>query len=117
MALSNRQKNLLEYMLANPQLPETVCAKACNVPNSTYFDWKKKGEFTAELDRRIKEQWKDAERLAVDTMLMLCRDGEYAAAKYILDNLGYKPTDKIEATVKPSINITIGDGNEESKED
>jgi uncharacterized protein YcaQ len=107
MALSNRQKNLLEYMLANPMLPETVCAKACGVPNSTYFLWKQKGEFTEELDRRIKEQWKDSERIAVDTMISLCREGEYAAAKYILDNLGYKPIDKIQADITTDINITI----------
>lgn len=107
MALTKRQKALLEYMLANPNLPETVCARACGVPNSTYFDWKKKGEFTAELDRRIKEMWADSERVAVDTMVSLCREGEYAAAKYILDNLGYKPVDRIEANVKTDINITI----------
>lgn len=109
MALSKRQKALLEFMLANPMLPETVCARECGVPNSTYFDWKKKGEFTAELDRRIKEQWKDSERIAVDTMITLCRDGEYAAAKYILDNLGYKPVDKIQAEVSTDITINIDD--------
>lgn len=109
MALSNRQKALLEYMLANPSLPETTCARHCDVPNSTYFAWKQKGEFTAELDRRLKEQWKDSERVAVDTMVSLCREGEYAAAKYILDNLGYKPVDKIQAEVSTDINITIGE--------
>ena len=59
MALTQRQKNLIEFMLANPNMPETKCANECGVANSTYFDWKKKGEFTAELDRRIKEKWKD----------------------------------------------------------
>lgn len=112
MALNKRQKALIEYMLANPQLPETVCAKNCGVPNSTYFDWKKKGEFTAELDRQLKALWKDSERVAVDTMLSLCREGEYAAAKYILDNLGYKPVDKIQAEVNSNITITIDDDEE-----
>lgn len=109
MALTKRQKELLEYMLANPALPETVCARNCNVPNSTYFDWKKKGEFTAELDRRLKEQWKDSERIAIETMVSLCQKGEYAAAKYILDNLGYKPVDKISAEVSTDIVINILD--------
>lgn len=110
MALSKRQKQLLEFMLANPMLPETKCAHECGVPNSTYFLWKQKGEFTAELDRRIKEQWKDSERIAVDTMISLCQSGEYAAAKYILDNLGYKPVDKIQAEVSTDITITIDEG-------
>lgn len=107
MALTKRQKALLEFMIAHPQMSETACARECDVPNSTYFDWKKKGEFTAELDRRLKEQWKDSERLAIDTMVSLCRKGEYAAAKYILDNLGYKPVDKICAEVSTDINIKI----------
>lgn len=107
MALTRRQKALIEYMLANPRLPETVCAKNCDVPNSTYFDWKKKGEFTAELDRRLKEMWKDSERMAVDTMVSLCDKGEYSAAKYILDNLGYKPVDKIQAEVTQDIVLNI----------
>ena len=107
MALSNRQKELIEYMLANPNKPETRCANECGVPNSTYFNWKQKAEFTEELDRRIKEKWKDAERLATETMINLCVKGEYAAAKYILDNLGYKPTDRIEADVKAQTEIVI----------
>ena len=107
MALSNRQKALLEYMLANPNKPATVCARECGVPNSTYFNWKQKGEFQEELDRRIKEKWKDSERLATETMINLCTKGEYAAAKYILDNLGYKPTDRVEANVSAKTEIVI----------
>lgn len=99
-------------MLAYPQLPETVCARNCGVPNSTYFAWKKKGEFTEELDRRLKEQWKDAERLAMETMISLCREGEYAASKYILDNLGYKPIEKAQVDMNTTINVTITEDEE-----
>ena len=109
MALTKRQKNLLEFMLAHPDMSETACAKACEVPNSTYFDWKKKGEFTEELDRRLKEQWKDAERLAVDKMIAMASEGCFQANKYILDNLGYKPVEKIEADVTTDIVINIGE--------
>lgn len=107
MALTKRQKQLLEFMLAHPGMAETACARECGVPNSTYFDWKKKGEFTEELDRRLKEQWKDAERLAVDKMIGLASEGCFQANKYILDNLGYKPVEKIEADVSGDINIVI----------
>lgn len=108
MALTNRQLNLLEYMLANPMLPETVCAHNCGVPNSTYFDWKKKGEFTAELDRRLKEIWKDGERTAIDTMLSLCREGDFKASKYILDNFGYAAPVEVKG-LEQNINIIIED--------
>ena len=36
MSLSPRQQELLEYMLANPMLPETVCEKNCGVTKSTW---------------------------------------------------------------------------------
>lgn len=107
MALTQRQQNLLEYMIANPTKAETACARECGIANSTYFDWKKKGEFTAELNRRIKEKWADAERLATEQMIRLCEKGDYSATKYILDNLGYKPVDRIQAEVNNDINITI----------
>ena len=109
MALTQRQKNLIEFMLANPALPETRCANECGVPNSTYFNWKQKGEFTAELDRRLKEKWKDSERLATEQMIKLCEKGDYKATAYILDNLGYKPVEKVEADIQTNINITIED--------
>lgn len=109
MALTNRQLNLLEYMLANPMLPEIVCARNCGVPNSTYYDWKKKGEFTEELDKRLKEIWKEGERAAIDTMMSLCRGGDFKASKYILDNFGYAPAQKIEADISTEITINIED--------
>lgn len=106
-----RQDNLIEFMLDNPHLPETHCARECGVPNSTYFEWKKNDPyFTEELDRRIKERWKDSERLAVDTMIGLMKEGSFNATKYVLDNLGYKPTDKVEVQGSSTIKINIGDG-------
>ena len=107
MSLSLRQQELLEYMLANPMLPETVCAKNCGVPKSTYFDWKSKGDFPAELQRRIREKWKDSERLAVEQMQSLAREGDFKASKYILDSLGYAPAQKLEANVKGALEINI----------
>ena len=107
MALTKRQKNLIEFMLAHPEMCEIACARECEVPNSTYYDWKKKGEFTEELDRRLKEKWKDAERLATTKMIELANEGCFQANKYILDNLGYKPVEKIQAEVSTDINIVI----------
>lgn len=107
MALNAKQLTLLEYMLSNPNTPVTKCVEDCGIPRRTYYNWKEKGEFQAELDKRIREKWKDSERLATETMINLCAKGDYAAAKYILDNLGYKPVDKVQADIHTDINITI----------
>ena len=109
MALTTKQRNLIAFMVANPLLPETVCAKECGVPNSTYFYWKKQKTFTDELDRQIKAKWKDAERMATETMIELAREGDFRANKYILDNLGYKAKDEVEVKgeLETVININI----------
>ncbi len=107
MGLSTRQKNLIEFMIDNPALPEYECAKQCGIARSTFYDWKKKPEFNEALEKRLKEIWNDSHRMAIETMTSLCREGDFKASKYILDNLGYAPTQKIQAEVTTDITINI----------
>lgn len=107
MALKPRQLKLIEALMANPMLPDTEIAKQLDINRNTVREWKKKPEFQEELKKRLREQWEDSERMAMDTMQMLAREGDFKAAKYILDNLGYAPTQKIEADIKSDISITI----------
>lgn len=107
MALKPQQMELLEAMLAHPMLSDVKLAELLGINNKTVGVWKKKPEFKEELDKRLKEQWKDSERLAQRTMLDLAAKGDFKAAKYILDSLDYAPTQKIEADVKTDICIDI----------
>lgn len=107
MALNAKQLELIEALLAHPHISDVKVAKEIGINNKTVGVWKKKPEFQEELKRRLQEQWKDAERLAQDTMLSLAREGDFKASKYILDSLGYAPAQKIEADINTDINITI----------
>ena len=109
MALNARQLQLIEALMANPMLPDTEIAKQLKINRNTIREWKKKPEFQTELKARLSEQWADSERMAVDTMQSLAREGDFKATKYILDSLGYAPAQKIEADVHTDINITIED--------
>lgn len=109
MALKARQLMLIEALMANPMLPDTEIAKQVQINRNTVREWKNKPEFQEELKRRLREKWEDSERLAIDTMQMLAREGEFKAAKYILDSLGYAPAQKIEADLHTDINIVIED--------
>lgn len=109
MALKPRQYELLEAMLANPMLPDTVVAKQLGINNKTVGVWRKLPEFQEELKKRLAEKWKDAERTAMETMLSLVREGDFKAAKYVLDSQGYAPTHKIEADISTDICINIED--------
>lgn len=107
MALNAKQLELIEALMAYPMISDVQVAKQIGINNKTVGVWKKKPEFQEELKQRLAEQWKDAERLAQDTMLSLAREGDFKASKYILDSLGYAPAQKIEADIKSDINITI----------
>ena len=105
--LKPRQYKLIEAMLANPMLPDTLLAEELGINRNTIREWKKKPEFQAELKARLAEQWQDSERMAVEVMQSLAREGNFQATKYILDSMGYAPAQKIEADLHSDINIII----------
>lgn len=107
MALKPKQLELLEAMLANPELSDVKLAAKVNLNNKTVGKWRKLPEFDEELKKRLQEQWKGAERLAQKKMIELAKEGNFHANKYILDSLGYAPTTKIEADVTTDIVINI----------
>lgn len=116
--LSARQYDLIAYMVAHPKTTAAECLRECNIPKSTYYEWRNKKEFNQELNRQIKAKWADSERLATDTMINLCSKGDFQATKYILDNLGYKATEKVSADVNATttISINIEEDNEDKLE-
>ena len=107
MALTAKRMELLEAMLAHPNLSDVKLGKLLELNNKTVGKWRKEPEFQEEMKRRLQEQWKDAERLAQKKMIELAEDGCFQANKYILDSLGYAPTQRIEADINTDINITI----------
>lgn len=113
MALKAKQYALIEAIIANPSAPNTELAEMVEVNRNTISTWKNNPEFKAALTQRLQEIWKDSEVIAVNTMRNLATDGDFRAAKYILDNLGYAPTQKIEADISTTININIDDDEEE----
>lgn len=113
MALKPKQIELLEAMLSNPMMSDVKLAELLNLNNKTVGKWRKEPEFQEELKKRLADQWKDAERLAQKKMIELANDGCFQANKYILDSLGYAPTQRIEADVNQDIVISIGFEEEE----
>ena len=107
MALKPKQMELIEAMLAHPAMSDVKLGLLLNLNNKTVGKWRKQEEFKEELSKRLKEQWKDAESIAQRTMIDLASDGDFKASKYILDSLGYAPTQRIEADVNADIVINI----------
>lgn len=107
MALTAKRLELLEAMLAHPNLSDVKLGELLNLNNKTVGKWRKEPEFQEEMRDRLRQQWKDAESLAQKKMIELAAEGNFNANKYILDSLGYAPAQKIEADVNTDINIVI----------
>lgn len=107
MALKPRQYALIEAMLANPSASHIELAEMIGCNRNTITEWKRNEEFQEEYHKRLREMWKEGEGIAVSTMLNLASEGNFNAAKYILDSNGYAPSQKIEADVKGTGNIVI----------
>lgn len=107
MALTTKKYELLEAMLANPMLTDVKLAELLGINNKTVGKWRKEPDFQEELKKRLAAQWQEAEVLAQKKMIELAAEGCFQANKYILDSLGYAPTQRIEADLKTDININI----------
>ena len=87
-----------------------VICKEVDVSRDTLHRWRNDNEeFKEALDKATKARWRAAEQLAIDTMISLTAEGNIQAAKYVLDNLGYKPADKIEAQVDAKAQVMFVD--------
>ena len=107
MAIKPRQQALIEAMIANPSASHIKLAEMVEVNRNTITKWKRDKEFQAAYKERLQEVWKDGEAIAVKSMLKLAEQGSYQAAAFILENMGYKATTKIEANVNTDIIINI----------
>lgn len=86
-----------------------VC-KEVDVSRDTLHRWRNDNEeFKAALDKATKDRWKAAEQLAVTGMINLASEGNFQAIKYMLDNLGYKAPDKIEAQIDARAQVMFVD--------
>ena len=94
--LSKEHIQIIEHWIANPSLNQKDLAAEfgknpswmCCVVNSQVFK--------EEFDRRLKEHWRWATKIAQKTMIDLAEGGDRQAAAYILDSAGYAPKQQIE---------------------
>ena len=109
MALRPQEYALIEAYLAQPSISNEAVAKIVGINRNTVREWKKNPEWQAEYRKRLQEKWASCEDIAIDTMRNLAIEGSFQASKYILDNMGYAPAQRIEADVKNDINIVVGE--------
>jgi hypothetical protein len=105
--LKPKQLKLIEAIISAPDASNVKLAEMVGVNRNTITEWKRNEEWRSAFQARLREIWRDSEIIAIDTMRNLAVNGDFKASKYILDSLGYAPTQKIEADLHTDIQINI----------
>lgn len=105
--VSARKARLIEIWLSNPMASyEEICRQA-GCSNDTFLRYRKDEEFMKEYSRRCKERFSSLEAKAVAKLEEQIDNDNFAAIKYALDGLGYKPDDNLNVSGTNTFTITI----------
>ena len=110
MALNKKQKMALELLTCGEGLTFREISKRVNVNEKTLWRWRNEpefAEFQAELKHLNDIRWHAAEDAAREGAIKLCREGNQKMIQFVLQNVGYNPTQKVEAEVSTDIEINI----------
>lgn len=108
--LSKKQKIALELLTSGEGLTLKEIAERAEVNPKTLWDWRNLPEYThfqEELRRLNDIRWEAAEDAARAAAIRLCKEGKTEMVKFVLQNLGYNPTTKVEAELTNDIIINI----------
>ena len=106
--LSNKHLSMIEWLICHPAAFQSDLAKEFNLNQASASAIYRSPCFQEELDKRLKEQWAEARKIAQDTMIGLATNGDRQAAAYILDSNGYGAKQEIELNNK-LIKVSIDD--------
>lgn len=85
-------------------------AEEIGVSAKTLWNWRNGNDFTefqAELKRLNDIRWQAAEDAAREAAIRLCKEGNQKMVQFVLQNVGYNPTQKIDADLHNDIVINI----------
>ena len=101
----------LEWFRDDPSLSFKAVDEALGYHTSACSKWYAANTcgFRDAYDELLKAEFAALEGPAIKCMADLIEGRSFQAAKYVLDNRGYKAADKIEAMVDTNINITVED--------
>ena len=110
--LTARQKRGA-YMHAIELKTGKEIAAECGVSEQSVCAWKKNELWQAEVDRLLKEEWKDACKELQKIMIKKARkDEDFKALEYVLNSNGYKAPEEFSIEQK-TITVSIDEDDEE----
>ena len=110
MALNKKQKLAIELLTSGKGMSYKEIAETVGVNPKTLWSWRHEPEFVSfqeELKKIDDARWAATIDAAREAALKLVQEGKTEMVKFVLQNAGYNPTQKVEADVKTKININI----------
>lgn len=107
--LNKKQRLALELLTNGEGLTLRQIAELVDVNEKTLWRWRNEPEyalFQDELTRINNERWQAAEDAARAAAIRLCKEGKTEMVKFVLQNCGYNPTQKVDVDADLH-NITI----------
>jgi len=93
--MTKKQQLLIELYATKPFAKDKDIAMEVGVTPQYICKFKRTDTFKEALDKRLKEIWKDSERIAVDAMIEAAKSGNITASTYILNSLNYQAPQQI----------------------
>lgn len=110
MAINKKQRIALELLTSGKGMSFKEIAEEVGVTPKTLWNWRNGNDFTEfqeELSRINNERWQAAEDAAREGAIKLCKEGNQKMIQFVLQNIGYNPTQKIDAEITTDIVINI----------
>lgn len=108
--LTEKQRQAIELLTCGKGLKYKDIAETVGVNIKTLYDWRNNPDYTLfqeELARIDEQRWLATVDAAREAAYQLCADGNQRMVEFVLKNVGYNPTQKIEADINADIEINI----------
>lgn len=108
--LNKKQRIAIELLTSGEGMSFKEVAEGAGVNPKTLWDWRHLPEYThfqEELNKVNDERWAATVDAAREAALKLVKEGKTEMVKFVLQNAGYNPTQKVEAELNTDIVINI----------
>lgn len=114
-----RQAAALQILRKNPAMSAAAIARELGLHDETVKQWYDRDThgFKQKWHDTLKESFSRLEGLAIQCMADLIVDGNFQAAKYVLDNKGYAAPKEVKADVNLAAQVVFIDDLEDENEE
>lgn len=107
--LTNKMKLCAEILVNDPEIRIQDVADKIGVDRKTIWKWRQREDYKAYEHELCHERFLSLEKLAIQKLKENASKGNQRAVEYLLDYIGYKPTEKQDINMDAKIEIDYGE--------